>query len=305
MCRDEDLFLRIWLSYYGGQFGKGNCYIIEHSPKLKKVKDIVRDTDVNVITIPFDEAINSKEGDRYAFDRERFKFISNFTSALLAYYDTVIFNDTDEIYVPDPIKAESLAEYMKKAPIGHNIAGIGIEIFQNSNDNNYDIKTPLFDQRANFIYRIHHSKPHIIKVKSRIEGHGSSTPFLLDPNLYLVHLKYLDEQTLVDRQAFLYDLYVEGKVTEKTRWKFTSSEIANNMRKFASLPEQEAPCHLNLLEQQLPYVIDGNFHICTRKHEKSIFQLTDCLTAESVRTIQAFRNVLPSRFKKVSVTGSM
>jgi hypothetical protein len=235
MVRDEDTFLKIWYRYYSGLFGAENCFVIDHNSSTKKPRQILGNEQLSVITIPHESAINAKEGDVYAFDRERFKFISEFIKMLRLYYDIVIFNDADELFLPDPRKYTDLAQYLDKAPQDTVIAGVGIEVYHNllNKEPAYNFEEKLFKQRANFVYRLHHSKPYIISTDCQIGGHGSTRPVLLDPDLILVHLKYLDASIMRERQALLYSLWQAKKVSDKTRWRFTENEIIDRLDNFA------------------------------------------------------------------------
>ena len=305
MTRDEPLFLPIWYRYYAGQFGPENIFIIDHKSGEAPPDRVLGVSNLNLFRIPFDTPSNAPEGDQWAFDRERFKFITNVITGLLKYYDTVIFDDTDEIlFVPDPAIYPDLRTYM----IGRRdtiLAGVGLEIFHDpAEEAAFDPAQPVLRQRRNYVYRFHHSKPHILSVPSHIGGHGSRRPFRLDPDLYLLHLKFLDRGESLQRQAKLFGYFRQGRGGTGSRWRFQVSEIERNLMQIAALPREEGFAHRAYLERSLgkgrPEGTDI-WKIGTAPVAQGFLHLTDFLPKDSLRAMQAVRRTLPPRFAEVAV----
>ena len=302
MARDEDVFLSIWHRYYAGLFGAENLYVVDHNSVGKRPEAVLGAPDLNRFRIPFDAPSGTAEDDRGAFDRERFRFVSNLIAALLKYYDTVVFNDTDEVFVADPALYPDLAAYLAASaePV---LAGVGLEIIHDpAEEAAFDPGGPLFDQRRNYVYRFHHSKPHILSQPCAIGGHGSRRPFRLDPDLYLVHLKYLDWEESLARQRKLLGFFQAGRGGQRSRWHFDLDEAERRMRKRLALPRGDGFVHHGLLARWLgqpaPMLVRTPKG---RRSGKDLMQLTDILPAKGLRDAQEVRRTLPERFRGVSV----
>jgi hypothetical protein len=261
---------------------------------------------LNVFRIPFDGPSRVAEDDQFAFDRERFGFLSNLIAALLKYYDTVIFNDTDEIFVADPAVYPDLAAYLA-AHDDEVIAGVGLEILHDpAEEPPFDPAAPVLDQRRNFVYRFHHSKPHILSHPCRIGGHGSGRPFRLDPDLYLMHLKFVDWDRSLQRQETLRGFFREGRGGKRSRWRFDAGEAEQRMERTMALPRREGFEHHELLARWLrepgrALVRPPKAHRPKANRPKALVQLIDVAPAEGIRSAQAVRRVLPERFREVRV----
>lgn len=304
MTRDEALFLPIWYRYYAGQFGPENVFIVDHKSGEAPPAEILGVRDLNLFRIPFDTPSTAPDRDQWAFDRERFKFVSNVITGLLKYYDTVIFNDTDEIFVPDPGIYPDLRTYIMGRRDGI-LAGVGLEIFHDpAEEPAFDPDRPVLSQRKNYVYRFHHSKPAILSVPCHIGGHGSRRPFRLDPDLYLLHLKFLDRGETLRRQAKLFAHFRQGRGGPASRWRLDVPAMERNLAQMAALPREEGFTHRPWLERALrrgrpeggdPWKI-GDTPVA-----QGFLQLTDFLPKDGLRAMQAVRRILPPRFADVRV----
>jgi hypothetical protein len=301
MTRDEDVFLAVWHRYYAGLFGPENLFIVDHNSSASPPAQVLGAGDRNVFRLPFDSPSHMTEGDRFAFDRERFLFVSDLVGALLKYYDTVIFNDTDEVFVADPEVYPDLAAYLA-ANDDEVIAGIGLEILHDpAEEPPFDPASPVLAQRRCFVYRFHHSKPHILSRPCRIGGHGSRRPFRLDPDLYLMHLKFVDWDRSLERQRKLLGFFQDGRGGERSRWRLDAAEVERRMAEKLAMPRREGFEHHALLARWLGQ--DGRAVVRTppKRRRSDLIQLTDVLPAAGVRRAQAVRRVLPARFRDVRV----
>lgn len=171
MCRDETFFLRVWAKYYGDLFGAENLYIIDHASEGdRSIRNDLLAAGVNFISIP--HSTPSQKFSKNSFDQSRFSLITAFMNGLRSYFDIVIYNDTDEIYIPDPEHFGSLKDYIDdRVEPGNVYAGIGVEVFENVGvDAPIESNTSLFMQRPSFVYRPGHSKPHLT-AEARLQTH--------------------------------------------------------------------------------------------------------------------------------------
>lgn len=114
MVYNEADILPLWRKYYVNQFSANCCYVVDHGSTDGSTRGL---DDINVIQIPRSPMD----------DKKRARFLSSFCSALLEWYDTVIYTDVDEFLVPDPERYESLAAFCaeNKRPV---ISAVGLNI---------------------------------------------------------------------------------------------------------------------------------------------------------------------------------
>src|SRR5207245_2233428 len=85
---NEAVYLPIWRGYYGEIFGEQNLFVIDHSSS---------DGSTNRLGVVNKLWLHRDELDEH----KRCVFMSSFATALLEYFDTVIYTDCDELLVPD------------------------------------------------------------------------------------------------------------------------------------------------------------------------------------------------------------
>jgi len=103
MIYNEPHFLPIWLQHYGRGVGHANCYVIDHGSTDNSTEDVHGANRVRIPRSPMHDA-------------KRARFVSNFVSSLLEWYDGVIYSDVDELLVPEPERYESLQDFCERAP---------------------------------------------------------------------------------------------------------------------------------------------------------------------------------------------
>src|SRR6056297_290613 len=200
MMRDETFFFPIWYRHYASIFGHENLYVIDHLSQLwPQAPDA--DRPLNVLHIPVEFDRGQRHG-RNRLDGRRFRLISTMVEALLAVYDTVIFNDTDEIFITDPDRYRDVGAFLDAHGDRHPaFGGIGLEVVHDPvAEPPFDPALPALGQRSTFVYSLHYAKPHIVSRPCRIGAHGISQPWALSRDLYLVHLKNVDADHLAERQ---------------------------------------------------------------------------------------------------------
>lgn len=208
MVYNEPVFLPLWTRYYASQFGAASCYIIDHG-----TDDGSTDTlgDVNVVRIPRSPKHNKK----------RAKFISNFCSALLEWYDAVIYTDVDEFLVPDPEQHASLSEYTKQLQPGATITTIGLNVTHvPDSDPPLDLNSPILGQRrwARFVFPM--CKPLIttVPIVWAPGFHTSDQPVVFD-GVYLFHLHHFDLHVSLQRLAITRAMpWGDGPPDHYQRW---------------------------------------------------------------------------------------
>ena len=102
MCRNEELHLHVWLSYYAAELGEEACYVlIEPNDKTVDVEKLAF-PNVNFIVQPSPKPGSQTTG-FYDNDLEvwRLAVVKQWQAKLLRTYACCIFGDTDEILMPE------------------------------------------------------------------------------------------------------------------------------------------------------------------------------------------------------------
>lgn len=187
MARNDEFFLRKWVSYYGGELGMENLYVYLDG-KDQPVPDWCPGVNVTVC-----EKIPGKVVE---LDRRRLAFLSSEAAGLLERYDMVIGTDADEFLVPDPDLGMGLAEFLSNAPEHVSLSGLGVDVGQHTGcEDEIDPSRPFLSQRRHALLSTRYTKPSVITRPvswgsgfHRIKGHG----FHIVKGLYLFHFGYLD-----------------------------------------------------------------------------------------------------------------
>ena len=303
MMKDEPFFLKIWHDYYAGQVGSENLFVIDHASEWKSGKTSEIDAilaAVSIIRIPFVKGSGPLA--LRGFDFTRFQMIASIVSGLRAYYDVVLYNDIDEITVPDPRKWGGLREYLTHLqPCGSVMAGVGLEIFQDvENEPEYSHHIPLFAQRRNYVYSLHYSKPNVFFVNCRTLPHKSYQPFTLAPDLCHFHLKYLDKREIVSRQSAYIEYREQGLGADNSRWRWSTTRLEAEFEALARRPldtSREFPHH-SIFAQDLPNA-PGGYAIDVQGEDRR-FWVCNSLDQKSIAALDGSRYELPERFSALT-----
>ena len=99
--RDDDFFLKKWVDYYGGFFGRDALYVINHGNQ-EQVRRIAEGC--NLFPIP--------DTDTQNFNIRRWRTQNGLLSALRQWYAHVIVCDVDEFIVVDPETGHDLGSWL-------------------------------------------------------------------------------------------------------------------------------------------------------------------------------------------------
>ena len=198
MVYDDHFFLQRWVDHYGRQFGREHLYVLSHGgdPEHRRIAE-----GCNVIALPRDPTL-------FRLTRRRWMMKSSFASGMLRYYNWIIVGDVDEIVIIDPAVAPDLPTYLgrysnpKTAPA--SICPFGIELIHNPEVERDPILPgqPILSRRRVFRANANYAKPCLIRKDTlfTIGGHANNhQPRVLDPHLYLLHLRFVDYQTSIAR----------------------------------------------------------------------------------------------------------
>lgn len=199
MVYDDPELLRIWVNYYSKYTDRQNLFVVTHGhqPYVPEGCTIV--------------PVHRRPA--YAnMDVDRWHFVSEFCSSLTHMFDTVIYNDVDEILAVDPKIASNPLDYIDTVSDEKVLSAFALEIMHRwTEEHDLDFTRPILNQRkyvrSNFAY----CKPCVVRrpVVWVPDGHGiMHQPQLnLIDHLYLFHLKWVDRQFHIDRYERRYRMH--------------------------------------------------------------------------------------------------
>lgn len=225
-------FLEKWVDYYGGQFGKSNLFIISHGGDSRHDEICAG---CNLVRVPRKFEVD--------FDEMRWHFLSNFTSGLLSFYAKVLCVDCDEFVVVDPGVAPDLPSYFAKSALRARVvptSPVGFQVVpsleQLEQGGRVDWGRPLTEQFHRIYPDTQYAKPCIIArdVTFLPGGHGvKQSPLILDRNLVLLHIKYLDEKRV---QEMAKDLSRDIRVAKR---KTPQAKALSSLWQFGPMAESK------------------------------------------------------------------
>jgi len=222
MARDEQLMLPRWVDHYAKQVGVRNLLVLDDNT-----------TDGSTTDLPC-TAYRLPPGPwKKGFGKARERIVNGFARGLLACTDVVIFCDVDELIVPDPAKYSGLIDYLA-AHVDDIVAPLALEVLHNDRlEGPLDSGRPLLQQRRFVKYAPAMCKPLVKRVPTAWEFafHGIRQPFEIDPDLWLLHLKYADVTTLAEVAEHRRRWHqAEGRGHPQSFWPMGAEELTKRLR---------------------------------------------------------------------------
>jgi hypothetical protein len=180
MTYNEPEYLPIWCKYYGEQFGKANCYIIDHGSDDGSTDNL---NGFSVLRLPR----SPKDNDR------RTRFVSRLCSNLLEWYDGVLHTDVDEIAVVDRERHGTLAQYMATRP-AEIVNALGFDVVHvPTEEADIDLQRPVLEQRNWMRFSSSMCKPVFAyrPINWSPGFHSADAPITFG-DVFLLHLRYFD-----------------------------------------------------------------------------------------------------------------
>lgn len=228
VARDEAEMLPRWVRYYGGQVGMTNLIVMDDN-SIDGSTDSLPCTVLRLPPQPW----------KVDFEHTRMKLASGIGAALLSCYDVIIFCDVDEFLVPDPSRHRGLLDYLGARSDRDVIAPVGMNLLHNSNlEPPIDPGLPVLAQRRFVKFAPGMCKPSVKRVSApwRAASHGILSPFAVDPDLWMLHLKFYDIDALrrvADHRNRMHQL--DGRA-DNTTWTRTGSELADELLSWTAPP---------------------------------------------------------------------
>jgi hypothetical protein len=190
IARDEGEMLARWVDHYGRAAGHENLIVFDDGSTDGSTDDL----SCTVQRLP-----GFRKGN---FEAGRMGLASGVAHGLLGIYDVVIFTDVDEFLVPDPAKYANLSDYLTRRP-ERVIAPFALNVVHHTAVEGPMVSgKPIVGQRAYAQFAPLMCKPSVKRVPAAwtSASHGIKAPYMPDPGLFMVHMKFADVD-LLRRQA--------------------------------------------------------------------------------------------------------
>jgi Glycosyl transferase family 2 len=190
IARDEGEMLARWVDHYGRAAGHENLIVFDDGSTDGSTDDL----SCTVQRLP-----GFRKGN---FEAGRMGLASGVAHGLLGIYDVVIFTDVDEFLVPDPARYANLSDYLARRP-ERVIAPFALNVVHHTAVEGPMVSgKPIVGQRAYAQFAPLMCKPSVKRVPAAwtLASHGIKAPYVPDPGLFMLHMKFADVD-LLRRQA--------------------------------------------------------------------------------------------------------
>jgi hypothetical protein len=187
MVRDEAEMLPRWLRHYAGQVGMENLIVLDDNTTDGSTDGL----ECTVHRLP------PLPGDR--FERTRMDLLSGLAQGFLSVYDYAVFVDADEFLIPDPTKYAGLPELLAARPEADVVAPVALNVLHlPAVEGPLRADRPVLEQRRFAKFAPLMCKPAVKRIPAewRFASHGIKAPYAIDPELYMLHLKFADRDAM-------------------------------------------------------------------------------------------------------------
>ena len=208
MSKDEKVFFPIWYKYYSKYFKKQNIYVLDNNTIDDSLKNgytslTFPSKRISISQLNKSKFIKIPVRNKFVYDEKwRLKQVIKFRNHLYKLkYSAVIFLDTDEILIPDPLYYKNLKEYLitflqKKDTF---ITTSGYEIHSHQTDTKINLRKKILSQRNIWHKNYTYNKPIITKNGEKLQWtvgfhETRDKKYNIDKQLILFHLHKMDYQ---------------------------------------------------------------------------------------------------------------
>jgi hypothetical protein len=228
LVRDEAEMLPRWINYYGGQLGHDNLIVLDDNS-----------VDGSTDDLPCLHYRLPPGPWKAPWSKTRLRLVNGLAQGLLAVNDVVVYSDVDELIVPDPARHAGLRAYLAARPDGTSVAPLAVEVVHHAgSEPPLDPSRGVLEQRGFVKY-----SPAMCKPLVRWGGggrwshsfHASATPFPVDPELWMFHLKFADEGLLRRTARAREHIHrVEGRGHPASFWAMSEDTIAATLARWTA-----------------------------------------------------------------------
>lgn len=203
--RNDRIFLRKWIEYYGSNFGRQSLFVIidgldEEIPAGFEGVNFLhlrhRDWAAEVRNTPMR---------RVVMEHNRSRAISDLARTLWRYdYDAVIATDVDEFLIADPARHASLDAFIQAhPPRTSTLSGLGLDVVQDlKSEPAIDPTRAFLQQRRVAVMSNAYTKP-VLAFRPVTWGAGlhrvKGRNFHIHPDLFMLHFGMIDYEVAMGR----------------------------------------------------------------------------------------------------------
>jgi len=220
MAANEGPMLQRWVDHYAKHVGRQHLIVLDDNSTDGSTEGL----DVTVHHLP-----KMPGGDDFV--PARMDLMSGLAQGLLAVYDYVIFTDVDEFLIPDPAKYETLPQLIAAKGYPPILAALALNVVHVPalEPEPLDLSRPILEQRSYAKFTKLMCKPSTKRVPARwaLDTHGitTETPFAVDPELFMVHLKFADRGRLAEVVAHRKAVNEADGRAQLSSWSKSAAEI--------------------------------------------------------------------------------
>ncbi|MDZ5621221.1 glycosyltransferase family 2 protein [Nocardioides bizhenqiangii] len=194
MARDEGDLLPLWVSHYARHVGIDNLVVLDDN----SVDGSTEGLGCTVHRVP-----ELRGGP--SFEPVRMRLMNGLAAGLLAVYDYVVFVDVDEFLVTDPTRYPRLPDLIEDRgrPEVLGVMGLNVVHVPSVEPEPLDLGRPLLEQRGFAKFTPLMCKPSVKRINAgwAVSSHGIKAPYSIDPELFMIHLKFADRSRLAEVAA--------------------------------------------------------------------------------------------------------
>lgn len=216
VARDEAVMLPRWIAHYGAQVGVENLLVFD---------DGSTDGSTDGLTCSVHRIPGFPPGQ---FEGSRMRLVSGVARGLLETYDAVVFTDVDEFLVADPARHDGLVGLLQARAEVPVLASLALNVVHHVGvEGPLDPDRPVLDQRRLATFAPVMCKPAVKRVPAAwaMASHGIRTAYAVEPDLFMLHLKFADRDLLraaADHRRALVEMDRRGA---NTTWRRSADEI--------------------------------------------------------------------------------
>jgi hypothetical protein len=187
MVRDEGPMLRRWVEHHAALVGLDNLVVLDDQTSDGSTDDL----GCTVHRLPV--------LDGEMFEPIRMQLTSGLAAALLVVYDYVVFLDADELLVTSP-EFDTLGDLLAARDYPEVVGAVGLNLVHAPGEAPLDLSRPLLEQRGFAVFTPLMCKPVLKRVAAPWvrASHGIRARYTIDPDLFLLHLKFADRDRLAE-----------------------------------------------------------------------------------------------------------
>ena len=216
MVRDEAAMLPRWIRHYAAEVGMENLVVLDDGTTDGS-------TDGLACTVHRLPPLRGR-----SYEGIRMKLASGLAAGFLSIYDFVVFVDADEFLVADPAKYRDLRCFLAARPDLEVVAPMALNVVHvPSVEGQLRPDEPVLGQRRFAKFTPVMCKPSIKRTAApwRWASHGIEAPYTIDPELYMLHLKFADRDALRQVAAHRRALVEADGRGRRSTWRAEADDI--------------------------------------------------------------------------------